>query len=71
MRQGKKRDAEYNDSQQLTSASRSQTTPKRRIRDSWGSRLGIIMAVAGSAIGLGILVKIAWRRKITQMDNLR
>jgi len=26
---------------------------KFRIRDSWGSRLGIIMAVAGSAIGLG------------------
>lgn len=25
----------------------------RRIRDSWGSRLGIIMAVAGSAVGLG------------------
>jgi len=24
-----------------------------KIRDSWGSRLGIIMAVAGSAIGLG------------------
>ncbi|MFH1714956.1 MAG: sodium-dependent transporter [Elusimicrobiota bacterium] len=28
--------------------------PKRiKIRDSWGSRLGIILAVAGSAIGLG------------------
>ncbi len=27
--------------------------PKTKIRDSWGSRLGIIMAVAGSAIGLG------------------
>jgi len=26
---------------------------KKKIRDSWGSRLGIIMAVAGSAIGLG------------------
>nr|HPN72626.1 sodium:calcium symporter [Candidatus Omnitrophota bacterium] len=26
---------------------------KKRIRDSWGSRLGIIMAVAGSAVGLG------------------
>ncbi|MFC1479881.1 sodium-dependent transporter [Candidatus Omnitrophota bacterium] len=25
----------------------------KRIRDSWGSRLGIIMAVAGSAVGLG------------------
>lgn len=25
----------------------------RRERDSWGSRLGIIMAVAGSAVGLG------------------
>jgi SNF family Na+-dependent transporter len=25
----------------------------RRIRDSWGSRLGVIMAVAGSAVGLG------------------
>ena len=25
----------------------------RRKRDSWGSRLGIIMAVAGSAVGLG------------------
>lgn len=24
-----------------------------KVRDSWGSRLGIIMAVAGSAIGLG------------------
>lgn len=30
------------------------THPKQnRLRDSWGSRLGIIMAVAGSAIGLG------------------
>jgi len=28
-----------------------------RIRDSWGSRLGIIMAVAGSAIGLGNLLR--------------
>ncbi|RKY33310.1 MAG: sodium:calcium symporter [Candidatus Omnitrophota bacterium] len=26
---------------------------KLKIRDSWGSRLGIIMAVAGSAVGLG------------------
>ncbi len=26
---------------------------KPRIRDAWGSRLGIIMAVAGSAVGLG------------------
>jgi SNF family Na+-dependent transporter len=26
---------------------------KPRIRDTWGSRLGIIMAVAGSAVGLG------------------
>jgi len=26
---------------------------KKRVRDSWGSRLGIIMAVAGSAVGLG------------------
>lgn len=26
---------------------------KNRIRDSWGTRLGVIMAVAGSAIGLG------------------
>jgi len=26
---------------------------QRKIRDSWGSRLGIIMAVAGSAVGLG------------------
>jgi len=25
----------------------------RKIRDSWGSRLGVIMAVAGSAVGLG------------------
>jgi neurotransmitter:Na+ symporter, NSS family len=25
----------------------------KRIRDSWGSRLGVIMAVAGSAVGLG------------------
>lgn len=25
----------------------------RKVRDSWGSRIGIIMAVAGSAIGLG------------------
>ncbi len=31
--------------------SESQHTP--RIRDSWGSRIGIIMAVAGSAVGLG------------------
>ena len=25
----------------------------KKIRDTWGSRLGIIMAVAGSAVGLG------------------
>jgi NSS family neurotransmitter:Na+ symporter len=25
----------------------------KRVRDSWGSRLGVIMAVAGSAVGLG------------------
>jgi NSS family neurotransmitter:Na+ symporter len=31
----------------------SQHNSKPRIRDTWGSRLGIIMAVAGSAVGLG------------------
>jgi SNF family Na+-dependent transporter len=29
------------------------SSPPLKTRDSWGTRLGIIMAVAGSAIGLG------------------
>ncbi|MFA5090482.1 MAG: sodium-dependent transporter [Candidatus Omnitrophota bacterium] len=29
------------------------TQPRKKQRDNWGSRLGIILAVAGSAIGLG------------------
>ena len=45
----KKRDAEVS----VPNDRHPEAMQKRRIRDSWGSRLGIIMAVAGSAIGLG------------------
>ncbi|MBU4346611.1 MAG: sodium-dependent transporter [Candidatus Omnitrophica bacterium] len=53
MKRVKIRSAECSDAGGVTSASRSNSSKGRHIRDSWGSRLGIIMAVSGSALGLG------------------